>query len=121
MALRDKLTARSQPFLPEGAQVRQVFIGQTGPNPWFFLITYLTIFWIKYRTFVVTQDAIYVLRNSKFTMKPKEILATLPRQTQIGPLSGLWGGATLMGERHWIHKRFHKDVAAADAEMTMAA
>lgn len=116
MALRDKLATRAQPFLPPGSRIRQAFVCQTGPSPWMFLITYLIFFFIKYRIVVVTEDAIYVLRSSKFMMKPKELVATLPRQTVLGPVSGLWGKLDLLGERHWVHKRFHKDIAAADYE-----
>jgi hypothetical protein len=118
MALRDKLAERAAPFLPQGSQIRQVFVCQTGPSPWFFLLTYLTIFWIKYRMVAVTNDGIYVLEGSKFTggTKPKSLVGTMPRQTQLGPVSGMWGQLNLLGERHWVHKRFHKDVTAADAE-----
>jgi len=118
MALRDKLAERAAPFLPQGSQVRQVFVCQTGPSPWFFLLTYLTIFWIKYRLVAVTQDGIYVLEGSKLTggAKPKSLVGTIPRATQLGPVSGVWGQINLLGERHWVHKRFHKDVTAADAE-----
>ena len=118
MALRDKLAERAAPFLPQGSQVRQVFVCQTGPSPWFFLLTYLTIFWIKYRLVAVTQDGIYVLEGSKLTggAKPKSLVGTIPRATQLGPVSGVWGQINLLGERHWVHKRFHKDVTATDAE-----
>jgi hypothetical protein len=115
MALRNKLADRSQPFLPPGSQIRHVYYCQTGPSPWFFLLTYLIIFAIQFRIVVVTDEAIYVLRSSKFLIKPKELVATLPRQTQLGPVSGLWAKTDLLGERHWVHKRFHKDVQAADA------
>jgi hypothetical protein len=112
VALRDKLTARSRPFLPAGADVRQVFIAQVGLNP----------LRVKYRTVVVTREAIYVLRNFRFRMKPQELVAILPRQTQLGLVPGLsWGQVELMGEPHWVHRRFYKDVAASDAEAAMAA
>ena len=116
MALRDKLATRSQPLLPPGSRIRQTFVCQTGPSPWMFLITYLVFFFIKYRIVCVTEDAIYVLRSSKMTMSPKELIATLPRRTQLGPVSGMWGKLDLLGERHWVHKRFHKDITAADYE-----
>jgi hypothetical protein len=121
VALRDKLAERSRPFLPEGTEIRQVFIGQTGPNPWFFLITYLTWFWIRYRTVAVTPDGIYVLEGSKLSGRPKALIGTAPRQTQLGPVSGIWGRVELLGERMWVHKRFHKDVEAADREASMFA
>jgi hypothetical protein len=64
----------------------------------------------------VTQDAIYVLESSKPSggAKPKSLVGTLPRQTQLGPVSGRWGQVNLLGERHWVHKRFHEDITAAD-------
>jgi hypothetical protein len=116
MALRDKLADRSRPFLPEGSQVRHVFVAQTGPNPWFFLLTYLIFFAIQYRTVAITDDAIYVLRSSKASGRPKELLGTMPRQTRLGPVSGMWGQTELLGQRAWVHKRFHKDIEAADYE-----
>lgn len=118
---RKDLTERSAPFLPAGSEIRQVFICQTAPNFLFFLITYvtgLTMFWIKYRCVVVTEDAIYVLESSKLSggAKPQSLVGTLPRRTRLGPVSGRWGQVNLFGERHWVHKRFHRDIAAADDE-----
>ena len=121
MSPRKDLVERSAPLLPAGSEVRQVFICQTAPNFGFFLITYLTgltMFWIKYRCVAVTKNAIYVLESSKLSggAKPQSLVATLPRHTQLGPVSGRWGQMNLLGERHWVHKRFHHEVAAADRE-----
>jgi hypothetical protein len=118
---RKDLVERSAPFLPAGSEIRQVFICQTAPNYFFFLITYLTgltMFWIKYRCVAVTQDAIYVLESTKLSggAKPQSLVGVLPRHTQLGPVSGRWGRVNLLGERHWVHKRFHPDVTAADCE-----
>ncbi|MEV0666252.1 hypothetical protein ACIBI3_19770 [Actinomadura luteofluorescens] len=46
--------------------------------------------WIKYRCVAVTEDAIYVLESSKLSggARPQSLIATLPRQTRLGPLSG---------------------------------
>jgi hypothetical protein len=118
---RQDLVERSAPFLPAGSEIRQVFIAQAAPNFGFFLITYLTgltMFWIKYRCVAVTQDAIYVLESSRFSggAKPQSLVATLPRHTQLGPVSGRWGQVDLLGERHWVHGRFHDQITAADRE-----
>jgi hypothetical protein len=118
---RHDLAERSAAFLPPGSQIRQAFICQTAPNFSFFLITYLTgltMFWIKYRCVVVTQDAIYVLEGSKLSggAKPQSLVGTLPRRTQLGPVSGRWGQLNLLGDRHWVHKRFHPQIVAADHE-----
>jgi hypothetical protein len=109
------------PLLPPGSQVRQAFICQTAPNFAYFLINWatgLTMFWIKYRCVAVTEDAIYVLDSHRLSggAKPTAIAGTLPRHTQLGPVSGRWGQLTLFGERHWVKKRFQTEVTAADAE-----
>lgn len=121
MTSRDTLAERCAPFLPPGTEVRQAFIGQAAPNRAYFLITYLTgvtMFWIKYRCVAVTADVIYVLESSKASggAKPISLIATMPRQTQLGPVSGRWARVTLLGEMHWVHKRFHPEVIAADRE-----
>ncbi|AEH10039.1 MULTISPECIES: hypothetical protein [Protofrankia] len=88
-----------------------------------FLLTTLIIFWIDYRIVVVTDQSILVLRAGKLVpSKPKgdAPLARLPRQTVLGPLSGLWGKTQATGEKLNIHKRFHKDIAAADAAIGSA-
>ena len=119
MALRDKLAERVTPYLEPGEQVRHVFMGQTGPSPWLGILSWwIVLFAGKYYVFVATDRAILVLRASKFiTSKPKEIEARLPRATQLGPMSGLWAETHALGQRVWVHKRFHKDVLAADQEL----
>jgi hypothetical protein len=121
MEPRQDLVERSAPFLPEGSAIRQVFICQAAPSFAIFLITYLTgitMFWIKYRCVAITADAIYVLESSKLSggAKPQSLVGTLPRHTQLGPVSGRWAQVNLLGERHWIHKRFHDVITAADYE-----
>jgi hypothetical protein len=118
---RPDLVKRATPFLPPGSQIRQIFICQTAPYFWFFIInylTFLTIFWIQFRCVAVTDDGIYVLESSKFSGggKPQSLVGVLPRKTQIGPISGRWGLIDLFGKRHWVHKRFHHVIDAADHE-----
>lgn len=123
MALRDKLVERAQPYLEPGETVRHVFMGQTGPSPFFAALTWLIILFAgNYFVFVVTDRAILMLKAGKLVpSKPKSLEARLPRDVVIGPLKGIWGQTNALGqERVWIHKRFHKDVAAADAEITGA-
>ncbi len=119
MALRDKLAERAQPYLEPGEQVRHVFMGQTGPSPWFAALSYLIVVLAgKYFIFVVTDRAIVVLRASKLVpSKPKALEVRLPRATQLGPVSGIWGATQALGQRVWVHKRFHKDLLAADTEL----
>ncbi len=64
----------------------------------------------------VTPDAIYVLESSKLSggARPQSLAGTMPRHTQLGPVSGRWARIAILGERHWVHKRFHPGIAAAD-------
>lgn len=115
MALRDKLRNRVEPTLEPGEQIQEVFLAQTGPSPWFGLLTYLIFFAVKRRIVVATDRAIVVYSASFWTgTHPKGVLNRLPRNTTIGPLSGLWAKAIIGGEKVHIHKRFHSDVERSD-------
>jgi hypothetical protein len=118
MALRDQLAERSGAFLEPGEQVRQVFLAQSGPSPLFVLLSYwIVLFAGLYVIVVVTDRAIVVLRASKLRpTTPKTLLMRLPRGNRLGPVSGLWGKIEL-DRRYWVHKRFHKDVDAAVADL----
>ncbi|ROO87113.1 hypothetical protein EDD29_4704 [Actinocorallia herbida] len=102
-----------------------MFICQSAPNFLYFVVTYLTgltIFVNKYRCVAVTRDAIYVLESGKLSggASPQRLAGTMPRQTRLGPVSGRWGQVSILGERHWVHKRFHAQIAAADRETGLA-
>ncbi|MFI6166370.1 hypothetical protein ACIBCN_06235 [Nocardia sp. NPDC051052] len=118
---RKDLVEHSAPFLPAGSQIRQAFICQAAPSFLFFVFAYLTgltMLWIEYRCVAVTSDAIYVLASSKPSggAKPRRLLGTMPRNTRLGPVSGRWGQLSLLGERHWVHRRFFDQIADADRE-----
>ncbi|WP_051814163.1 hypothetical protein [Kitasatospora sp. MBT63] len=122
---RPDLVRRSAPFLPAGSEIRQAFICQSAPNFWFFVVTYLTgltIFRNTYRCVAVTRDAIYVLESSKLSggASPRRLAGTMPRHTRLGPVTGRWGQLQILGERHWVHRRFHDQIAAADREAGLA-
>jgi len=108
------------PFLPACSEIRQAFIGQAAPNFFYFIVTYLTGIMSrnKYRCVAVTDEAIYVLDSTKWSggAKPQELVGRMPRHTRLGPASGRWTEVDLLGERHWVHKRFHDQIAAADRE-----
>ena len=76
------------------------------------------MFWIKYRCVAITLDAIYVLDSNRVSggARPHTLIGTLPRRTELGPVSGRWAELHLLGERHWVHKRFFDQIAAADRE-----
>jgi hypothetical protein len=116
VALRDKIRTNATPFLEPGETVQAVFNTQTGPSPYWSVLTYLVLFWVRVHVVVVTDRRILLLRGSYW--KPsasRSVEAVLPRATQLGPQSGLWGTLELNGQKHWIHKRWHKDIATADS------
>jgi hypothetical protein len=120
MALRDKIREKIEPQLEQGETLRQVFVAQTGPSPYWLFLTYLCFFWIKYSVFAVTDRRILVFQsNSAFRVK--ELSGTLPRETRFGPVSGLWTKIEISGTSYWVHRRFQKDVKAADAALPTSA
>jgi hypothetical protein len=116
MAIRDKLRRNAAPFLQPGETVQAVFAAQT-TSQYLALISFLILIIANsYRVVVVTDRRILVCRSGRFRMTPvNEVLRELPRDTRVGPASGLWWRSDHLGERLYIHKRFHKDVDAADA------
>ncbi|MEU1707768.1 hypothetical protein ABZ478_20630 [Streptomyces sp. NPDC005706] len=123
-APRPDLVRRSAPFLPAASEIRQAFICQSAPN-FFFVVTYLTgltMLTNTYRCVVVTKDAIYVLDSSKLSggASPQRLAGIMPRDTRLGPVTGRWGQVDILGRRHWVHTRFHDQIAAADREAGFA-
>jgi hypothetical protein len=116
MAIRDTMRSTSAQFLQEGETVQAIFGGQT-TSPW---LVVLPLFFQKpYRVVVVTDRRILVCRSGTLNSGGvKAMLRELPRETRIGPATGLWWACDTLGERLYIHKRYHQDVAAADALLT---
>ena len=86
MALRDKLTARAQPYLEPGEQVQQVFCAYSGPSPYFaFLSSLIILFAGHYHIIVVSDRAVVVLDAGKFRSTfPKRLRIRGPRQVVMG-------------------------------------
>ncbi len=117
MALRDKMVERTQPFLDPGEQIRQVFAGQK-ISGWWGLLTWLIVFWNRYYIVAVTDRRIAILDSGKWSFaSPKSLLGSVARTTRIGEPGGLWWKCESLGLPMWIAKRFHHDVAAADAAL----
>ncbi|MDE9365248.1 hypothetical protein PZ938_06480 [Luteipulveratus sp. YIM 133132] len=114
MALRDKLVDRAQPYLEPGERVQAVFQAQSGPSPYWSFLTYLMFFWFQPVIVVVTDRAVVVLNAGKLRVTfPKSLRLRGPREVWFGEPSGLWGNIQL-DTKYYVHKRFHKDVRAAD-------
>jgi hypothetical protein len=117
MALREKMTQRVAQYLEPGEQVQQIFPAQSGMNPnWRFLSAWLVLF-NKYWVVAATDRAVLVFAASRWRGgKPKALATRLARQTQIGPTSGaLFSPIDVGGVKMYVHRRFYKDVQAADA------
>lgn len=125
MALQEKLKSRTAPYLEPGEEVRQVFMAESGAPPWLFFgillgLGALVVIWLMRPLIIaVTDRSVVVLRATRFRVAaPKELVARLPRQTRLGPVNGkLWAKLDLAGQRVWVHRRFFKEVQAADAPL----
>ena len=118
MALRDKLRNRVTPHLEPGEELQQVLMSQTGLSPWFIPAIGAAIALIvnKYYVVAVTDRNIVLFRANKLipSMMKADGAVRLPR-TEVFNIEGkLWGTATLGGTKHFIHRRFFADAAAAD-------
>ena len=122
MSLRDKLVERVQPFLDPGEQVEQVFLVQSGANPNFMFLSLWVNILAKHKVVAVTNHSIVVLatKSAMSVTKPKSLVQRMPRQTRLGPVSGtLWSQIAIPGDKKtWVHRRYFKDVEAADAGVT---
>jgi hypothetical protein len=111
------MTASVQPHLEAGETVHAVFGAQT-VNQWWAVLTglLLMLFVNHYIVVVATDRRILVCKSGRFTTtKATEVMRVLARATRIGPASGLWWKCESLGDKMYVHKRFHKDIAAADA------
>ncbi|QCW51690.1 hypothetical protein FE634_17050 [Nocardioides dongxiaopingii] len=117
MALRDTMLEKARPHLQPGEQVQAVFGGQKISQWWLLLSVLILVFANKYRVVVVTDRRILVLAGTTWSQsKVTGVLAEVPRSVQVGPPSGLWWRCTSLGEPLHVHRRFHKDVVAADVQ-----
>ena len=115
MALRDTMVKKVQPHLQQGEQVQAIFGGQKITQWWILLSGLILLFANEYRTVVATDRRIIVFHGTKMSQtKIKSVAAEFPRSTQIGPPSGFWWKCESLGDKLYVHKRFHKDVVAAD-------
>jgi Bacterial PH domain len=116
MAIRDQVRANAAHILQPGETVQAVFCAQTTSQYYALLSTLIIVLSDAYRVVVVTDKRILVCRSGRFRMTPvKHVIKELPRNTRIGPPRGLWWRCETLGEPIYVHMRFHKDVAAADA------
>lgn len=106
---------RALPFLDPGERVVTAFPAQTGPNPTWAgaLGVYLLLVGARFRLVVVTEQSILLLRSRILSAaKPRGLERRVPRE-HLGFDGKVYGKVVIAGERHWVHRRFRKDVEAA--------
>ena len=115
MALRDTIRRNAESLLQPGEEIQVVFPAQT-VSQYFALISYwIIILQNAYRVVVVTNQRILVCRSGRWRIsRVGAVENELPRSTEIGPAKGLWYKCESLGQRLYINRRFHRDVASAD-------
>jgi hypothetical protein len=121
VGLRDKMSASAAQYLRPGEQIQAVFAGETSSAATQALFAFGALGGIirmlinRYRMVVVTDQRILVLDTGKWnTTKARGIVAELPRSTRLGPATGLWYPIDTGAGKLRVHRRFFKDIAAAD-------
>ena len=122
MALRDSMAASAAPFLQPGEPIQAVFGAQTA-SQYLAALTGIFVFlnFNRYRVVVVTPARIVVLDAGKVSMKKaRGVVMELPRSTRLGPGTGVWHKIPAGPETLRVHRRFFKDLAAADSAASVA-
>jgi hypothetical protein len=117
VALRDSMRDSATPYLLPGETVQAVFGAQTA-SQWLAALTGIFVFLglNRYRIFVVTPQRILILDAGRASMKKaRGVVTELPRSTRLGPGSGVWHVIPAGSEKLRVHRRFFKDLAAADS------
>jgi len=74
-----------------------------------------------YRILAVTLARILVLDAGKTSMKrARGVVTELPRSTRLGPGTGMWHQIPAGQETLRVHRRFFKDIEAADTAAVAA-
>jgi hypothetical protein len=122
MALRDAMRESAAPYLRPGEPIQAVFGAQTA-SPLLAGLTGVFVFLNlnRYRILAVTPTRIVILDAGKTSMKQaRGVVTELPRSTRMGPGTGVWQQIPAGGEKLRVHRRFYKDLDAADAALAAA-
>lgn len=122
MALRDAMRASAAQFLNPGETIQEVLAAQTGSplvrgigGAFGLLGALITMAFNEYRIVAVTDQRILVLDAGRWGMKKaRGVVDVLPRGTRLGPGTGIWHSIQLSSGKVWVHRRFYKDMEAAD-------
>jgi hypothetical protein len=122
MAIRDAMRASAARALNPGETIQEVFGAQTGSplvrglaGAFGLLGALITVAFNEYRIVAVTDQRILILDAGRWSMKTmRGVMDILPRATRLGPASGVWHSIDLPSGKLWVHRRFYKDMDAAD-------
>jgi hypothetical protein len=109
-------------FLQPGEQI-QAIIGAQTASQWLAGLTGVFVFLglNRYRIIAVTPSRIVVLDAGKTSMKTaRGVVRELPRTTRLGPGAGMWHKIPAGDETLRVHRRFYKDLEAADSVTSVA-
>ncbi len=119
MALRDTMLNSATPYLQPGEPAQAVIGAQTA-SQWVAGLAGIFVFLglNHYRILVVTPARILVLDAGKTSMKKaRGVVLELPRSTRLGPATGLWHRIPAGQETLRVHRRFFKEIQAADSTL----
>jgi hypothetical protein len=117
MALRDSMRDSAAQYLRPGEPIQAVIGAQTA-SQWLAALTGVFVFlgFNHYRILAVTPTRIVVLDAGKTSIKKaRGVVMELPRSTRLGPGTGLWHQIPAGSETLRVHRRFFKDIEAADS------
>jgi hypothetical protein len=117
MKVRDELRSSAFHLLRPGEQMQVVSrLRQMTPYAGPFIGAGLTLSSNCSRVVVVTDRRILLCHTARIrTTQVNEVGLDLPRNTIIRPAHGIWYQTDGLAESIYIHRRYHKDVAAADS------
>jgi hypothetical protein len=112
VGLRETIKSNAAALLEPGEEIQAVIPAQLSPPAARSFIPPQRV------TLVATDHRILVCKSGRYRITPvAQLISELPRDTQIGPVAGIWSRRDVLplGLPIWIHQRFRKDVDAADA------
>ena len=122
MALRDSMRESAAQYLRPGEPIQAVIGAQTA-SQWLAALTGFLVFLglNRYRILAVTPARNVVLDAGKTSMKrARGVVTELPRSTRLGPGTGMWHQIPAGEENLRVHRRFFKDLEAADTSVVAA-
>jgi hypothetical protein len=122
VALRDSMRESAAQYVRPGETIQAVIGAQTA-SQWLAALTgFLVVLGLNhYRILAVTLARILVLDAGKTSMKrARGVVTELPRSTRLGPGTGMWHQIPAGQETLRVHRRFFKDIEAADTAAVAA-